>query len=583
VAVREAPSLAHEAEDRAESPDRRWLVPLVILLAPVVAVLVLRLPLINQLDYADAWFYSAYAWVPKHHFELFQLNYFAVRFPAILPIGAFEHLLGAQHGYVALRYLVSIACGVALYLGARRFASRGVALAAVVLLFLNPFFTRMLLWDYAGFAAVSAGLMGVCLWYWAEDRRLLWTLLPGALLATAVFANALLATALLVFFAVEGVAALRHGHAAVLRLLARLGVSLAAAIGVFFVGYLGYAVTLGGMSPGDLLEPTIRFVGNNAENSSPYVRPVSSWLFHDPRIWGPVVFAVALIAALGREILGSGIAARIAQFYVGYLAFMWLSRFAITSSLIETWWAYNVIAVAMVPAMAVFLMAVARRGAFVAVLVAGIVAAIAARNLGEAALDAYGWISDSALKGVLLLAFGVVLALLVALRWRPAQAGAAAAAFALVMLVLYAPSSQDGRGTTGIFSTSGDVEWKGYLAGKQFIELIRDKERDGRRVFLWYRGNLGYVNVIWADLPQYAQTVNTLGANERVDELLPLGIARLEQPMATDVLVLSPDQADLGRARRALAEKGFGGPAEAPGAFADGGLHYQLTRLTRKP
>ena len=264
---------------------------------------------------------------------------------------------------------------------------------------------------------------------------------------------------------------------------------------------------------------------------------------------------------------------------------MWLSRFAITSSLIETWWAYNVIAVAMVPAMAVFLMAVARRGAFVAVLVAGIVAAIAARNLGGAALDAYGWFSDSALRGVLLLAFGVVLALLVGLWRRPARAGAAvaAAAFALVTLVLYAPSSQDGRGTTGIFSTSGDVEWKGYLAGKQFIELIRDKERDGRRVFLWYRGTLGYVNVIWADLPQYAQTVNTLGADERVDELLPLGIARLEQPMATDVLVLSPDRADLGRARRALAEKGFGGPAEAPGAFADGGLHYQLTRLTRKP
>jgi hypothetical protein len=102
-------------------------------------------------------------------------------------------------------------------------------------------------------------------------------------------------------------------------------------------------------------------------------------------------------------------------------------------------------------------------------------------------------------------------------------------------------------------------------------------------VFLWYRGNLGLVNVIWADLPQYAQTVNQLGADERVDELQPLGVSRLAQPIATDVLVLSEDPADLARARAAMREKGFDGPAEPAGTWADGELHYQLTRLTRKP
>jgi hypothetical protein len=571
------------AEGESEPTSGRWLVVPVILLAPILAVLVLRLPLINQLEYADAWFYSGYAWVPKHHFNFFQLNYFAVRFPAILPIGAFEHLFGAQLGYVVLRYVVAVASGAALYLGTRRFASPGVALAAVVLLFFNPFFTRMVLWDYAGFAAVSAGLVGICLWYWAEDRRLVWTLLPGAALATAVFANALLATVLVVFFAVEGIAALRTGRPAVMRLIARLAISLGAALAVFVVGYAGYALTLGGMSPDDLLEPTIRFMTNNAENSAPYVRPVSAWLFVDSRIWGPVIFAVALVAVLGREILGTGIAARVAQFYVGYLAFLWLYRFTITSSIVETWWAYNVLAVAMAPATAVFLVAVARRRALAAGVAAVLAAAILARNLDGSASDVYGWFSDADGRVVVLLVAGLALALLAALRARAAAVAASVATLALVTLLLYAPSTQDGRGTTGIFARSGEIEWDGYLAGKQFVELVRDNERDGRRVFLWYRGNVGLVNVIWADLPQYAQTVNLLGADERVDELKPLGAARLALPEATDVLVLSEDPADLQRAREALTEKGFGGPAEPPGTWADGELHYQLTRLTQKP
>ena len=48
---------------------------LAILLGPILTVPVLRLPLINQLNYADAWFYSAYAWAPKHEFAVFGWTY----------------------------------------------------------------------------------------------------------------------------------------------------------------------------------------------------------------------------------------------------------------------------------------------------------------------------------------------------------------------------------------------------------------------------------------------------------------------------------------------------------------------------
>jgi hypothetical protein len=292
--ARPAPDVKQEP-----SPSRLAIVAMIVL-APIATVLVLRLPLINQLDYADAWFYSAYAWVPKHHFAYFGLNYFAVRFPAILSIGAFEHVFGAQYGYVALRYLLAVACGGSLYLGVRRFAPPWVALATMLLLFFDPLFTRMLLWDYAGFIAVSAGVIGFALWYWSDGRPLWWTLLPGAALSTAVFSNALLATTVFVLLAVEAIAALRGGRDGTVRYALRLGVCALATMAVFLFGYLGYLVELGGMSPDDLLAPTIEFLSHNSANAAPYVRPVSEWIFHDPRIWGPPVFCVALIAALGR-------------------------------------------------------------------------------------------------------------------------------------------------------------------------------------------------------------------------------------------------------------------------------------------
>ena len=63
--------------------------------------------------------------------------------------------------------------------------SASISLATTILLYLDPFFSRMLLWDYAGFAAVSAGVAGFALWWWSDGRRLVWTLLPGAALAIA--------------------------------------------------------------------------------------------------------------------------------------------------------------------------------------------------------------------------------------------------------------------------------------------------------------------------------------------------------------------------------------------------------------
>jgi hypothetical protein len=559
----------------------RYAVPAAIALGPLLAVAVLRLPMLNQLDWADAWFYSGYAWVPKHHFGLYGWNYFSVRFPAILSIGVFERVFGTDAGYVVLRYLLAAGTGTALYLCVRRFASVWIAVATTMLLYLDPFFSRMLLWDYAGFAAVSAGVAGFALWWWSEGRRLAWTLLPGAALAIALFANALIGTALAVLFVVEAAAALRLVRVAVVRTAARFVLLAVAGVLVLALGYVGYVAIIGSFAPSDLIRPTVEFVRSNKENSAPYQQPVSGWIHHELRIWPPVVLSFALVAALGRRVLGTDLPARIAQLCIGYTALLWVYRFTVTSAVIETWWAYAFVVVAMAPALGVLLWSVTERArvskvAAAAPLVLAVLTAILIRNVPGPAGDAYAWVTRHPNAIFALLTLSLAGGLALALRGRvPALAGLAVV-LVLFTVMTWSPSALDGRGTTGVFVTDGGTEWKAYRAARSFVNLVRAYDSPNSRVYTWYPGTLGLTSIGWATLPHYGTTVEQLGTDMPVDHLTPLGRARLQQPNVGFVLVMSPRAKDLPAARAAMLGNGFGARLVRHGSWAGGELRYAL-------
>jgi hypothetical protein len=558
----------------------------VLMLAPCIVVLILRLPVINQLNYADPWFYTAYAWAPKHQFAIFGWNYFSVRFPAILGIGVFERAFGAADGYLLLRYGLAIISGSSVYLCVRRFASLPVALSAATMLYLQPFFSRMLLWDYTSFLEVSVGLSGVALWYWSDGRRLAWALLPGAALAIAVFANGLFATALFVLVAIEGVAAVRGGRRATINYAARLSISAGTALAVFVIGYLGYLTILGSLSPYDLLRPTIKFLSENSKQSALYQQPVSSWLFHELRIWMPVVTCVGLVAVLRRRILDVGVQARVAQMCVGYTAFLWLYRFAITSSVVETWWAYSIVVVATAPAVGVLLSEltkeprVTRRTAAAAV---GPFLGVALIVRDVPSIDRiYHTVSEHSILVIGVLAVGIASATLMSVdrsKWRGAGV---AITFAVLAAMSYAPSILDGRGTTGIFVPSGSQEWTAYKAAQRFLDVVQNYDSPSHRVFLWFPGTAGYVSMTWADLPQDADTLNEIGVSESLEQLKPLGVARLDEPQVKYVMILYKRFPELSDARGALARGGFAGNVVRHADLVTGALHYALIELTRK-
>jgi hypothetical protein len=583
-ALRPRPAARTFADARA----RRIAVIASILAVPPLLVLVLRLPLINQLDYADAWFYSAYAWAPKHHLGVYGWTYFSVRFPAIMSIGVFERAFGTHDGYVFLRYVLAVCSGGAVYLVVRRFAGVATAVAACLLLYLNPFFSRMLLWDYSGFLGVAGGVVGFSLWWWSDSRSSAWALLPGAALAIAFFANPFLGTAILVLVAVDAAAALRGGRAAIAAFARRLGFAATAAVAVFVVGYLSYLEIVPSTRPDDLIRPTIKFLGSNSENSAPYQRPASEWLEHELRIWPPVILALALLAALRRRLLGSDVPARIAQAYVGYIGLLWLFRATFTSSVIETWWAYSNVVVVMAPALGVLIHELGifrRNGRLYAALAVGasVLVALVIRNANAAAVHAYSDISERPWLIYALVALAATAAVVAGIPRSATRITGVAALTVLVTFMMWAPSVFDGRGTTGVFVKDAANEWRAYSGARKFVQLVRDYDAPGNRVYTWYPGTLGLTNIGWTTLPQEGHTVQLLGVGGPMNRLDPLGKARLLAPDASFVLVMSTRAADVGDAEHALVANGFRDQVVRQGALVAGQLRFALLRLTEKP
>ena len=237
------------------------------------------------------------------------------------------------------------------------FASIWVAGAASLCSWrINPFYMRMILWDYtslrgrcraavAGSGAlvhrVHSGLIALDL------RRLRGASRCGGLRQSAFSATVAVAAGAgrtdrrdsdAVRASSEDSACARSGRRSAYYL-------------VFIGGYLGYRAYLGAYSP----KRTDRgqrssSCGRTTISAAPFQRPASEFLDGEPRIYAPVLLC------LGNMVLAMGStdtrrhAAGTARPVLGrvYSRLIWLYRFAVTSSVVETWWAYNMTAVSMV-------------------------------------------------------------------------------------------------------------------------------------------------------------------------------------------------------------------------------------------
>lgn len=577
---------------RLRSSPNRLIGLAVVLLSPLVGVLVLRAPLMNNLTYRDPWFYAGYGWTLEHHIEIFGWFYYSVRFPVTLPIRWFTDLFGPVTGAVLLRYVILTATGAVLYACVRRFASVAVASASVVFLAINPFYMRTVLWDYT-YVALPCAIAGVALWFMASTRgRLFWAFVAsGALYGAAVFANAFSVVFAAPLLLIEAIAALRRGP----REIGRLAVRCAAAgLGIalmFLAGYVSYRAYLGDISPKDLITPTTDFARSNDQFSSPFQRPPSEFLDGEPRIYAPVLLAAATLVLFGRLFAKDTLRARIAQYAVGYIAVLWVYRFSVTSAAIETWWAYNTTAATMAFAVPVILDELERttgRRRFRAVL-AGLLGGAAIttlliRNANASAVRLYEELRDNgpAVLALLALATALVIATKL-LRSVPVRGAAACAFFALVAAISLTPARHIGIGQTGEFAPHGRSELWGYQAAYDMAKLLEETDQPDSRTLLWTTA-YGFANVVWTNLPHQGGAIqNAEVPPATLAKLEPWEISLAVYPTTDAVLLLSHDPADMPRGVKALRRLEVRPVVRRRGAWANGRLQYALVDITTPP
>lgn len=558
-----------------------------VLLAPVLGVLLLRAPLVNMFGDADPWIYSGYGWALAHHTEMFGWPYYADRFTVILPIAVSSGLLGPLPGYLALRYLLMAGCGALLYLAVRRFASVPIAVAGACLLMLNPFFVRMMLWDYTPFVTTPCIIAGAALWYLGSTRtRALWTAVgAGICLSAAVYANPVAGLVLPALIAVEAIAAIRSGRSGVTTLVLRGCAMAAGALLLVIVGYLGDRAYIGSFPIKLMFEATIDFIRHNSQLSAAYQGRPSVFLRTDPEIYAPVLVCVGTVVILGRSLLSNTLRSRMAQFAIAYTLMVWVFRFTVTSSVIETWFAYNMTALTAAFAMPAILDELGRRSvrprwpvvAGVAVVASGLIDLVI-RSVGlSTALSVLQYVrTDVVVLACVLLACCIAAGLVAVLKRDAPRLIALAIFCAVVATIALTPAP---GADTGNFSPFGArTELEAYQAGYDVTQLIAKYDRPFSRVRVW-DDLTGFGSVGWVNLPDAGGALSDAFAPPPVPELSPDELATLRTPTTTRVLALAQSEDAVASSVPALQKQGLDPSLETEGIWANGHLYYALIKL----
>lgn len=294
-----------------------------ILLAPVAAYAAFKIRLSTQAreGYVDAWFYTGFAQDPALMFEQFGWNYYALRFPVIFLSHLFNQVLGDMEGYTALRYVIVVGVGGLLFVWARRNFGVGIAALSYLFLLCNPYFPRLLLWDWVQYMAIPLALAGMLVWYMPTQRPEMRAASVGFLFASAIAVHFFVVTAVGLFMLIECLALVRTKRPSmVLRELLAMLLGGAACVAL---GFVYMAIVYRAFDPMQVyttLSVAIKagqgFVASHA----------STFLSWGTRLWYGYVPLVLVISAglmLGREALRTSIEARVWQFACAYTAFYW--------------------------------------------------------------------------------------------------------------------------------------------------------------------------------------------------------------------------------------------------------------------
>jgi hypothetical protein len=290
-----------------------------ILFAPIAAVPLFGICLINQDRYLDPWFYTAYARMLKPMIDVNGWTYFSIRYPVIGMISLFSHLFGDLTGYIVLRYVIFVLVAIPLYNLFFKAFSRPAAIVAVAILVASPLFARIILWDLPPFIAIPAALGGICIWLTPTTHQRLFRAAAGFLFAAAINSHAFVATAIVCFMLVEF---LMDWQASKLsRFAADLAWAILGGIACTAVGIIYYSLVVGPIGLWTFINPMLGGVNIGLAYHAQAQEAASAILRREFPTYLPFVLTVMNGIVLGKSVFSAAIPARIFWFSVIYCAF----------------------------------------------------------------------------------------------------------------------------------------------------------------------------------------------------------------------------------------------------------------------
>jgi hypothetical protein len=514
---------------------------MLILLAPFAAVPLFGICLLNQDNFVDPWFYTAYGRMLKEMVATSGWTYYSVRFPVVGSISLFSSIFAEPLGYVLLRYFVYIAAALPLYYLVSRTNGRPAAIAGVLTLLASPLFGRSVLWDWTSFLSIPAALAGVCLWLMPSPHRSFCRILAGFLFAAAINSHLFVGTAVASFFVAE------FGMACWAGRLKRFAIDVAwaavGAVGCVMAGVIYYSLAVQPVGPTTFLMQIMNAVSNGLEWHKTHMEAASTILIRNLVIYLPLAMTATNGVLLGRRVLSDSVAARIFWFSLIYCAFFVLFHFGAGRNVLGYFYYADFLLLTVFLQIPMILGGLAQSAgpATATGVWAGfgvvLVAIPLLSNFSSAQINPF-FVSLYNRPVGLIAVCCIAAALLMLSAIRTGSSILKPVGAAMLALLLQFTTFTDQSFAT-IFSKNGRQEFALYMASLDLIRILRTYDVPGHRVLIWYpRGDYSLASLSFLNLgntlhPPFAAAetgLPVIGDYER---------KRLNEPASAYVLLMA--------------------------------------------
>jgi hypothetical protein len=529
-----------------------------LVVAPIGAVLLFDISLINQDRYVDPWFYTGYGQLFPRMVEIYGWPYYAVRFPVILGTWVLTSVLPPFEGYVAFRFLILLACGIPLYLFARGTYGVEAAVVGYAFLLCNPLLSRILLWDLTTFLAIPMVLAGMACWLLPAGPYRVARVLAGVAFLCALASHIFTVTAIGLFMLIQMALSLRSpADRRDLRLdlvAAAIGGCIAAGLGI-----IGYHWLVGSFDLNVLYRQQVVAIGTGNDYSRSHSRPFVEWGTRQLHVYVPPILLFAGLALLGRRLFAVSVASRVVWFALVYVGFFIVYRFYLGHFIIETFYYFGhvtVVAYLLVPVVVGELASREgpneRRVTF-AFLGGLLVYPLAYRFLFSTMEQLHRAIRGN-VPALVTIAAAFTLWLLVAAWGKGGWIARVVLATTVVLLVQTATFSHPTHGY--VFGRiDRQREAAVFEAAMTFIDITRRYDRRGERILTWWPADQHSLRSIAFTMLGYS-----LGPPFGTPGLPRVGdyeMRRLASPLNRYVLLMAERESQISSGRSALADAGI--------------------------